>query len=470
MALYEPTGLRYLEQSKTYNGYTLFGAGGKGFLIDMEGNVINTWKAGSNPRFLENGNLLDMMANDTQGFAQIQELNWQGEIVWQYRDTREQYAPHHAFQRIYNKKLKAFTTLYVANRSISNDEAIAIGCDPKNGPYDGSQMDTIVEVDMQGNIIWEWRFIDHVIQDFDPGKPNYVRQGKTIADYPGRLNINMPGRPLRRDWIHLNSMDYNQELDQIVTNSVQGEFWVIDHGNTFVPGDTKRSISLAASHQGDFLYRFGDPARYGQGKPPSILADWTASTTGNKQIGGSHDIQWIGAGLSGSGHFLLFNNAQYLFERTPQSYILEINPFLDAAGNNTGKYVNPPDAGYYTLEPVDQRNTHKQPKLISKQVVWIYGSKRNTAFFSHIGSSCQRLPNGNTLVCSMTEGQLFEVTPDSEVVWEYIAPITRNKKVISVLPDCYPMTNAVFAARRYGPGHPALAGKDLTPKGKITSL
>ena len=152
----------------------------------------------------------------------------------------------------------------------------------------------------------------------------------------------------------------------------------------------------------------------------------------------------------------------------PQSYIFEINGFLDADGKDTGNYVNPTDAGYYTWEPVDTKNTHKQPKQMSRQIVWIYSSKRNTAFFSHIGSGCQRLPNGNTLICAMTEGHFFEVTNDGEVVWEYINPVTRAFGIVEVLPDCYPMANEAFRAYRYGPDHPALAGKDLIPKGTIT--
>ena len=105
---------------------------------------------------------------------------------------------------------------------------------------------------------------------------------------------------------------------------------------------------------------------------------------------------------------------------------------------------------------------------MSNQIVWIYSSKNNQAFFSHIGSGCQRLPNGNTLICAMTEGHLFEVTHEGELVWEYINPVTREGGILEAIPDSYPMTNAVFRAYRYGSDHPALAGKDLTPKGTIT--
>jgi len=462
-----PTELRYLDRDKVYDGYTLFASRGTSYLIDMEGYVVHTWPIGTNPRLLDNGNLLDATKDDPSGFEGFNELDWDGNVVWEYHESRTNYAPHHDWVRIFNKKLNAYTTLYIANKSISHEEAIAAGCDPSNGPYDGAQMDAIVEVDMDGNIVWEWWFFDHVVQDIDPTKENYVGSGKTIADYPGKIDLNLPGRPVKKDWLHCNSLDYNAELDQIVTNSVQGEFYVIDHGNTFIPNDPEGSILLAAGTGGDFLYRFGDPARYEQGDPPSVMEDWTSATAGNKQIGGAHDIQWIKPGLPGAGNFLIFNNAQYLLETTSQSYVFEINGFLDANSNITDNYVNPPDAGYDKLE--FPKDSHKVTKQISKQIVWMYYSKSNQGFFSHIGSGAQRLPNGNTLICAMTEGHIFEVTSDNELVWEYINPVTNNG-ILEVLPDNIPMSNAVFRAYRYGMDHPALANKDLTPGKTITGI
>jgi hypothetical protein len=325
-------------------------------------------------------------------------------------------------------------------------------------------MDAVVEVDLQGNVVWEWWFFDHVVQDVDPAKPNYVGQGKTVADHPGRINLNMPGRPLKRDWLHCNSLDYNPELGQIAINSVQGELYVVDHDGTFVAGDPKGSILKAASPSGDFLYRFGDPARYSQGEPPRVLENWDSATSGHKQMGGAHDVHWIGPGLPGAGHLMVFNNGQYLFQRTPQSSILEINPFLDSNGRDTGRYVNPPEAGY-RRETYD-KDTHNQPRQVSKQIVWSYRSVNSHGFFSHIGSSAQRLPNGNTFICSDTEGHLFEVTADGLLAWEYINPVTRDGAV-KVLGDVLPMTNSVFRAYRYGPAHPALLNRDLTPSGTI---
>ena len=464
-SLQGPTEVLFHNPKKAYNGYTLFSSRGA-WLIDMQGRVVHTWKIGTNPRLLDNGHLLDASKDDPSGFGGFKELDWEGNVVWEYRESREGYSPHHDWVRIFNKTLNAPTTLFIANKGVSPEQALAAGADPKKGPYRDVEMDAIVEVDMNGKVVWEWWFFDHMIQDLDPSKKNYVGQGKSISDYPGRLNINLPGRRLKRDWLHLNSLDYNAELGQVVFNSVQGEFYVIDHDGTFIAGDPEASIAKAAGPAGDFLYRFGDPARYSQGDPPRILEDWTQATSGHKQIGGAHDVQWIKPGLPGAGHFLIFNNGQYLCQRTNQSSILEIDGFLNAQGQKSASYVNPPVAGYNRVS--SDHDTHKPTNQVSKQIVWSYASKSNQGFFAHIGAGAQRLPNGNTLICSDTEGHLFEVTAQGELAWEYINPVTRSLGTVKTLPDSIPMTNSVFRCYRYGPDHPAFKGRDLTPKGTIT--
>ncbi|MCX6225694.1 MAG: aryl-sulfate sulfotransferase [Bacteroidia bacterium] len=459
-----PTETRYWDAANSYGGYTLFGSGGTTYLIDMEGHVINTWKIGTNPRFTDNGTLLDAVGGNPSNQNSWKELDWNGNTVWQYTEARSGYYPHHDFTKLFNPKLGDSTFMYIANRDLTSAQCIAAGCDPANN-YNGVQMDAVVEVDREGNVIWEWWFFNHVVQDILPGKSTYG----VVKDNPGRIDLNIRGNAVKSDWMHCNSMDYNQDLDLVVVNSVHGEFYVIDHGNTFIPGKPDSSITLAASSKGDFLYRFGDPAKYDQGDPPSVLDNWEKATAGHKQMGGSHNIQWIKPGLPGAGNFLIFNNGQNLVELTLQSYIFEINPYLNSSGTNTGKFVNPPTAGYNIVNSPD-RNLMKEKKNVSKQIVWKYSSKNNTSFFSTIGSSAQRLPNGNTFVCSMNDGHFFEVSPaDTIIVWEYINPVTRDgKKKIKV--DNYPTYNAAFRAYRYTADHPALKNKDLTAGETITGF
>ena len=70
-----------------------------------------------------------------------------------------------------------------------------------------------------------------------------------------------------------------------------------------------------------------------------------------------------------------------------------------------------------------------------------------------------RLDNGNTLICEGAPGRIFEVTPDQEIVWEYINPMP-GRTVARGMPNT-PVS--VFRAHRYGPNHPGLRGKELDP-------
>jgi hypothetical protein len=55
-------------------------------------------------------------------------------------------------------------------------------------------------------------------------------------------------------------------------------------------------------------------------------------------------------------------------------------------------------------------------------IVWQYGDGAETQFFSPGRGSCQRLPNGNTLIANSNHGTGFEVTPDGREVWRYWHP------------------------------------------------
>jgi hypothetical protein len=145
-----PTELLFWDQAKACNGYTLFGAAGTSYLIDMQGNVVHTWLVGTNPRFLPNGHLLDASRDDPSGFQGFVELDWDGKTVWEYTERRDGYAPHHDWTRIFNRKLNAPTTLYIADKRISNQQAVDAGADPRHAPYNDAEMDAIVEVDMRG--------------------------------------------------------------------------------------------------------------------------------------------------------------------------------------------------------------------------------------------------------------------------------------------------------------------------------
>ena len=103
--------------------------------------------------------------------------------------------------------------------------------------------------------------------------------------------------------------------------------------------------------------------------------------------------------------------------------------------------------------------------------VWCYEAKNRTDFFSSEISGAHRLPNGNTLVCAGVIGNLFEVTPTGDTVWQYVNPMVRGGILAQGETPGKDMRghlwNAVFKVHRYAPDYPGLVGRDLTPKGVI---
>ncbi len=58
----------------------------------------------------------------------------------------------------------------------------------------------------------------------------------------------------------------------------------------------------------------------------------------------------------------------------------------------------------------------------SREILWSYSGDEDNPFYSRVLGSCQRLPDGNTLIIESTMGRVFEVTPEGETVWEYYNP------------------------------------------------
>jgi len=63
---------------------------------------------------------------------------------------------------------------------------------------------------------------------------------------------------------------------------------------------------------------------------------------------------------------------------------------------------------------------------VTRTIVWQYKSDPPENFFSAFQGSCQRLPNGNTLITESHAGYIFEVTPAGDLVWGFYAPIVEN--------------------------------------------
>jgi hypothetical protein len=59
---------------------------------------------------------------------------------------------------------------------------------------------------------------------------------------------------------------------------------------------------------------------------------------------------------------------------------------------------------------------------ITGKIVWEYRAPDPEDFYSATKGSCQRLPNGNTLIADSDHGRAFEVTRDGAIVWKFVCP------------------------------------------------
>ena len=56
-------------------------------------------------------------------------------------------------------------------------------------------------------------------------------------------------------------------------------------------------------------------------------------------------------------------------------------------------------------------------------IAWQYAGTAEEPFESDVRASQERLANGNTLITEETRGRIIEVTPDHEIVWEFVNPV-----------------------------------------------
>ncbi len=434
-------GLLSHDETRAFQGYTLFfPSATKTYLLDMNGQIVHTWDIGYNPGLsaylLDDGTLLRPANMSNPNFPAgglgglIHKFAPDRTVLWRWEYSNSLVAQHHDVAPLPNGNI-----LVVAWEKKSAEEAIQNGKNPDDIPEDEVWSDTIIEVKQTGpttgEIVWKWDAFDHLIQDFDPTKDNFG----VVADHPERINVNA-GTPLR-DWMHVNAVNYNAELNQIVISSREfSEFFVIDHSTT--TEEAAGSTGGRYGKGGDILYRWGNPANYDRG------------TEADRKLFVQHDAQWIEPGLPSAGNMLVFNNGP----NRP-----------DGDWSSVEELVPPQSApGVYTIED-GQPYGPDAP-------VWTYTGTPRESFHSAFISGAHRLPNGNTFITSGAFGDLFEVTPGGDIVWEYKNPIFENAPIAANEP--IPSSerddrtdNLVFRSTRLAPDHPALAFFDLTPKGTI---
>ncbi|MEJ2721783.1 MAG: aryl-sulfate sulfotransferase, partial [bacterium] len=357
------------------------------YLIDMDFNVIKTWHGADVTAtiayMLPDGSIIRPCRDPNGHFlaggagGRIQKIDADDNVVWDYFFSTSEYQQHHDIQPMPNGNV-----LVIAWELKTAAEAVAAGRQLLVGDMWVTRVAEIEPVGAEdGTIVWEWHIWDHLIQDADPTKDNYG----VIADHPELIDINYGPIP-SHDWDHINTIDYNPELDQILLSARKtNEIYIIDHSTT--TEEAAGHTGGNSGHGGDILYRWGNPQVYDRG------------TADDQYYFGVHGGVWIEEASPGGGNLLTLNNGDRFGSANDYSSVEEIIPPIDASGN----YVIEPDEPFGPTAPV-----------------WVY--EHAPGFYTVNRGGAFRLPNGNTLIGETSDKLIFEVTPAGATVWVYIAP------------------------------------------------
>lgn len=395
-----PTGVTMYDPEKCWNGYNLVAAKDVGaVLFDMRGEVVRVWKdlMGFPNKLLPGGYVMGSRGLRDGKFGyqdqvDLVQVDWDGKVVWKF-DKKEYVEDegnepmwmarqHHDYQREGNPvgyyvpgmdpKTDGGNTLILThetleNKRISNERLLD---------------DVIIEVDWEGNIIWEWRASDHWREfDFSDAAKLALYRYPNMHSVDGGVG----------DWVHMNCASY-----------LGPNKWYDKGDDRFHPDniifDSREAnfMCIISKETGKVVWKLGPDF---QSKEERRIG----------QIIGPHHTHMIPQGLPGEGNILIFDNGGWSGYGVPSN----IAP--------NGTKVN-----------VMDRSRVLEINPVTKKLVWelrgsdmmSYGGPgvNDYRFYSPLTSDACRLPNGNTFITEGVGGRLFEVTPEKEVVWEWISP------------------------------------------------
>ncbi|MEW8385738.1 MAG: aryl-sulfate sulfotransferase, partial [Candidatus Thiodiazotropha taylori] len=284
-------------EGSSQQGYTLYARldSTTTYLMDNDGNPVHSWasdyRLGNAIYLLEDGSLLHTGDLENSRFDAggaggiVQTIDWHGNVTWEYTYSSTTHLQHHDVEMLPNGNL-----LMIAWQYKSEAQALQAGRDPALLSEGALWPDSIIEVEPNGSdsgtIVWQWHIWDHLIQDYDASRSNYG----VVADHPELIDLNFAINS-SADWTHINAVDYNAELDQILlTVHNFSEIWVIDHSTT--TAEAAGHSGGASGKGGDLLYRWGNPQAY------------DAGTADEQMLFVPHDGEWIEAGYPGAGNII----------------------------------------------------------------------------------------------------------------------------------------------------------------------
>lgn len=469
----EPRGVR-TKEAGALDGYVLLAPLNSKLihLVDLDGKIAHTWKTSNTPGaatyLLPNGHLLRCGQVDPNprfhggGIGgRIQELDWDGKVVWNFDLDDDQLTQHHDVRPMPNGDM-----LIIAWEYHSKEEVLAHGRMAEHVGDEGLWTDVLLEVKpsrpVGGAVVWEWRTWDHLTQDQDKSMPDYAA---FVADVPARIDINADCR-----WLPKEESDEDRAKKEQMAKQMKrlgyagGDDDDKPKKGAAKPADAKVADTKPADGKAADAKGADDkPADAGAPPPPKgpkNEADWlhmnavdylpeqdlivvssphlcevwvidhstttaeAASESGghwkhgggllyrwgnprnygkgealDKRLFYQHNVQWLPVAKSGELHVLVYNNGAERPENEYSSVDELVLPFDATKGFvKNAKGSFGPDAA-----------------------VWSYSQPEK--FFSPFISGAQRLPNGDTLICEGVKGRAFQVTREGQIVWDFWSPL-----------------------------------------------
>ncbi|MGW5574685.1 arylsulfotransferase family protein [Nocardia thailandica] len=381
MAFVRITGVTYLDPELVHDSFVVFtGADSVTRLIDLTGTVVHEWPhAGVPPRVLDpalNGGRVGDVgvqlaeSGDARGgiYANgtVGQLDWAGERVWEWGTE----APGGAARQNHDWEL------------LPNGNRLILVTVPRVVPALGDHVvgdQGLYEVAPDGTIVWSWLAGDH-LAEFGFSEAGWEALRATVARDPedpwGYLEMNSAKSLGPNRW-------FDGDPDSVFAPD-----------NILISFRKANIIALLDKATGAPVWQCGP---YYEATPGAQHQRITTHKVPRPldQTSGQHNPHMIAPGLPGAGNILVFDNQGGAgYPAAPLgiyagSRVLEIDPS-------------------------------------TREIIWQYTAEDSGlppwTFFSSFVSNAQRLPNGNTLITEGMQGRLFQVTPDGDVVWEYLSP------------------------------------------------
>lgn len=378
-------GVTYYNPFKAYDGYTLFLAPDMGpILIDIEGNIVHSWQAPlqAHCRLLPNGLLSG----------------------WIHQDFP---SPDMGFE----------------------PEGGHVGFWPERSAFDATGDNIIVEIDWDGNIVWQTRAPyqthDTFPLDIAPGD-KWSQKDKGHYLYPAYHPDGIFPDSLAKKW-----------QGGVPGTEYKGKVW----GDIIYEVDRDGKIVWewkTRDHLDPVLDAF---------PPLDMRANFHSNTISPCRDG---TILWSGRVLC-QIHKIAYPSGEVV-GRYGKGELFHQHDCKELSNGNILTLDNGSHRSNF-YGPEYSRSVEIDPK--TGKVVWEYTADPPSNFYTSVMAGSDRLPNGNTLISDAYNGRLFEVTREKELVWEYVVPMWNQRSGGT--------TNMVYRVHRYSKDHPAFKGKDLDP-------